>query len=224
MVPRRATPPGPLDLHLFAEGRHRRLWELLGAHPGDDGTTFAVWAPNASKVTAVGDWCSWDPAAGTVLTPQGTTGIWWGLEPAAGVGDRYKYEVVAADGTASLRADPVATAAETPPGTASVTDVMFTVPPVALMSSMSRVGMSPDTVNGPPVEPVTSAQRPSSRPPDFSSFILASAILHRLCAELVLDPLGPLFYIPYYYQTISGFPRPVRHRRGAGLPRRPPAA
>ena len=119
---RRAMPPGPLDLHLFAEGRHRRLWELLGAHPGDDGTTFAVWAPNASKVTAVGDWCSWDPAAGTPLAEQGATGIWWGLAPSAAVGDRYKYEIVGADGTTTLRADPVATAAETPPGTASVVE------------------------------------------------------------------------------------------------------
>ncbi|MDQ2677201.1 MAG: 1,4-alpha-glucan branching protein GlgB [Actinomycetota bacterium] len=119
-MPRRATPPGELDLHLFAEGRHRRLWEVLGAHPGDDGTTFAVWAPNASTVTAVGDWCSWDPRAGTVLAAQGSTGIWWGVEPAATVGDRYKYEIVGADGSVSLRADPVATAAETPPGTASV--------------------------------------------------------------------------------------------------------
>ncbi len=120
---RRVGPPGALDLHLFAEGRHRRLWEVLGAHPGDDGTAFAVWAPNASRVTAVGDWCSWDPESGTTLEPQGSSGIWWGSEPAASVGDRYKYEVVGADGTVTLRADPVATAAETPPGTASIIEL-----------------------------------------------------------------------------------------------------
>ena len=55
---------GDLDLHLFNEGRHRRLWEVLGAHPrtheGTSGTAFAVWAPNAKAVRVVGDWNSWD--------------------------------------------------------------------------------------------------------------------------------------------------------------------
>ena len=119
MAPR-ANPPGELDQHLFAEGRHRRLWEVLGAHPGDDGTTFAVWAPNATGVSVVGDWCSWDPSDAAALSPVGSTGIWWGLEASASIGDRYKYLVVGPDGTATLRADPVATAAEVPPGTASV--------------------------------------------------------------------------------------------------------
>ncbi len=113
-------PPGELDLYLFAEGRHRRLWELLGAHPGEHGTTFAVWAPNATQVIVVGDWCSWDPSSGTRLSPQGSTGIWWGYSPEASVGDRYKYEVAGADGVLTLRADPLATAAEVPPETASI--------------------------------------------------------------------------------------------------------
>ncbi len=55
---------GELDLHLFGEGRHRRLWEVLGAHPrvhdGLAGVSFAVWAPNARAVRVVGDWNFWD--------------------------------------------------------------------------------------------------------------------------------------------------------------------
>lgn len=49
--------PGEIDLHLFNEGRHRRLWEMLGAHllPGG-GATFAVWAPNARRIRVLGDW------------------------------------------------------------------------------------------------------------------------------------------------------------------------
>src|SRR5690349_11467744 len=55
---------GEIDLHLFNEGTHRRLWEELGAHPmtmdGVQGTAFAVWAPNARRVSVVGDFCAWD--------------------------------------------------------------------------------------------------------------------------------------------------------------------
>jgi 1,4-alpha-glucan branching enzyme len=116
-------PPGELDLHLFGEGTHRRLWEMLGAHlaPGG-GATFAVWAPNARNVRVLGDWSGWATGErdATPLTPQGSSGIWWGIEPRARAGHRYKFEVHGADGETTLRADPLATAAEVPPGTASV--------------------------------------------------------------------------------------------------------
>ena len=118
-----AVPPGDVDLHLFNEGRHRRLWELLGGHtlPGG-GATFAVWAPNAQRVRVLGDWAYWSDteAEGCDLVPQGRSGIWWGVEPRAQVGHAYKFEVVGADGVATLRADPVGRQAEVPPRTASV--------------------------------------------------------------------------------------------------------
>ena len=56
-----------MDLHLFGEGRHERLWSMLGAHPRTftrprrrDGTSFAVWAPNAQGVSVIGDFNRWD--------------------------------------------------------------------------------------------------------------------------------------------------------------------
>ena len=118
-----ASAPGDVDLHLFNEGRHRRLWELLGGHPlPEGGASFAVWAPNAQQVRVLGDWQLWSTAAAdaTVLTPQSRSGIWWGFEARAAVGHAYKFEVTGVDGRTTLRADPVGRRAEVPPRTASV--------------------------------------------------------------------------------------------------------
>ena len=118
-----AQPPGELDLFLFGEGTHRRLWDLLGAHLCESGgATFAVWAPNAQQVSAVGDWAGWNDssAEATLLATQGNSGIWWGFEPRAQPGDRYKFLVTGQNGQTTERADPLATAAEVPPATASV--------------------------------------------------------------------------------------------------------
>ncbi|MCU1502316.1 MAG: glgB [Ilumatobacteraceae bacterium] len=112
-----------LDLHLFGEGNHRRLWTFLGAHPlpADDpngpGVRFAVWAPNARQVYVVGDWNTW--GEGTKLQPQGRSGIWAGVVPSAQTWDRYKFAVVGADGRSRLKADPLAFHTETPPAQAS---------------------------------------------------------------------------------------------------------
>ena len=83
---------GELDLHLAGEGRHERIYERLGAHVSDAGVSFAVWAPNARRVAVVGDWNGWD---GNVdpLEPQGSSGIWQALVPAAAEGATYKLEV-----------------------------------------------------------------------------------------------------------------------------------
>ena len=72
--------PGELDLHLIGEGRHERLWEQLGAHPLDDdaGVRFAVWAPSARAVSAIGDWNYWSDDADP-LEPQGSSGVWAGI-------------------------------------------------------------------------------------------------------------------------------------------------
>jgi 1,4-alpha-glucan branching enzyme len=114
---------GDLDLHLFNEGRHRRLWEVLGAHPrahqGTSGTAFAVWAPNAKAVRVVGDWNSWDGRVNPMRS-LGNSGVWELFVPGTGAGAHYKFEIVAADDRLVLKADPFAFATEIPPGTASV--------------------------------------------------------------------------------------------------------
>jgi 1,4-alpha-glucan branching enzyme len=108
-----------LDLFLFGEGTHRRLWEFLGAHPhADGGVRFAVWAPNAEAVYALGDWNGWGD--GTPLQPQGSSGIWAGVCPDAAIGHRYKYAVVARGGHTTVKADPMARQSEVPPSNASV--------------------------------------------------------------------------------------------------------
>jgi 1,4-alpha-glucan branching enzyme len=114
---------GDVDIFLFGEGTHRRLWEMLGSHvrtvDGVDGVTFAVWAPNARAVRVVGDWNGWD---GNVdpLAPVGVSGIWATFVPSLGAGARYKYEVEGAHGGLVLKADPMARFAEVSPANASV--------------------------------------------------------------------------------------------------------
>jgi len=114
------TSLGDIDLHLAGEGRHERLYELLGAHVLDDGgVRFAVWAPNARAVSAVGDWNYWSEGADP-LVQRGVSGIWEGVAANAREGQRYKLSVAGADGITRLKADPLATFAETPPETASI--------------------------------------------------------------------------------------------------------
>ena len=110
---------GDVDIHLFSEGTHRRLWDMLGARPlTEGGVRFSVWAPNAERVYVVGDWNGWSD--GTGMTPQGSSGIWAAVLPTAQVGHRYKYAVVARDGVTTMKSDPMALATEVPPATASV--------------------------------------------------------------------------------------------------------
>jgi 1,4-alpha-glucan branching enzyme len=114
---------GDVDLHLFNEGTHRRLWEMLGAHrrtvDGVDGVAFAVWAPNAAGVSVVGDFCGWDGR----LFPMrllGSSGVFELFVPGVPDGALYKYEIRTRDGGRRIKTDPFARLMEVPPGTASV--------------------------------------------------------------------------------------------------------
>ena len=118
---------GEMDLHLIGEGRHERLWDVLGAHVRRydtasgpvTGTSFAVWAPNARGVRVTGDFDGW---AGWTLPMRslGTSGIWEIFLPGVDVGSRYKYRVLGPDGRWRDKADPMAFATEIPPQTSSV--------------------------------------------------------------------------------------------------------
>ena len=108
------------DLYLFNEGSHFRLPDKLGAHLAPDGASFAVWAPNAERVSVIGDFNGWD-ARSHPLQPRGGSGIWEGFVPGAGRGAVYKYRVVGREGDFQAdKADPFAVHAETPPRTGSV--------------------------------------------------------------------------------------------------------
>lgn len=114
---------GDDDLGRFADGTHIGLFRFLGAHPttcdGVHGVRFAVWAPNARRVSVVGDFDSWDGRRHP-MRKRVPSGVWELFVPGLLPGARYKYEVLGADGSLVQRADPVALAAELPPATASI--------------------------------------------------------------------------------------------------------
>jgi 1,4-alpha-glucan branching enzyme len=106
-----------LDLYLLAQGRLERPWRVLGAHPSAGGTSFAVWAPGAREVRVIGAFTGWE---GVALRRQGPSGVWSGHVDGARSGHWYKYKIHGADGEWRDKADPMATATECPPATASV--------------------------------------------------------------------------------------------------------
>src|SRR5579863_8469638 len=113
------------DIYHFREGTYFRAYERLGAHAlergGRPATHFAVWAPNASAVSVVGDFNGWERRHDPLAPRHDSSGIWEGTIEGVGPGALYKYHVVAADGHgATDKADPYALRAELPPRTASV--------------------------------------------------------------------------------------------------------
>ena len=103
---------GDLDLHLFGEGRHERLWEVLGAHhrehEGTVGTAFAVWAPGRAAVRVVGDFNFWDGRVHPMRSLGSSGRVGAVRARASPSGPRYKFEIVGADGRLRLKADPMA--------------------------------------------------------------------------------------------------------------------
>ncbi|MDE2383342.1 MAG: 1,4-alpha-glucan branching protein GlgB [Alphaproteobacteria bacterium] len=114
---------GPQDDYFMGEGNHFRLYEKLGAHPmrheGVDGVHFAVWAPNAERVSVVGDFNGWDGRR-HVMRKRLEVGVWEIFVPGAEAGHGYKYELLGPGGNLlPLKADPFGFAAELRPNTAS---------------------------------------------------------------------------------------------------------
>jgi hypothetical protein len=114
---------GALDDHLLIEGTHHRLHQRLGAHlvahEGAAGVRFAVWAPNARRVSVVGDFNGWDGRRHPMRLRQ-SAGVWELFVPRIGAGAHYKFEIAGADGSIVQKADPLARQTELPPATGSI--------------------------------------------------------------------------------------------------------
>ena len=121
---------GEMDVWLLAEGTHHRPYEQLGAHPcvlqGVAGVRFAVWAPNARRVSVVGDFCCWDGRRFPMRLRR-ECGVWEIFLPGLELGALYKFEILDANGHIQLKSDPYGFAAELRPGTASKVSAL---PPV----------------------------------------------------------------------------------------------
>jgi len=114
---------GEMDLYLFNEGTHRQLWTMLGAHlrtvEGDEGTSFVVWAPNAERVSVVGDWCNWDGRQFPMRRLSGS-GLWEIFIPGVTINALYKFELRTREGLLRLKSDPMGFKMQQAPQTASI--------------------------------------------------------------------------------------------------------
>jgi 1,4-alpha-glucan branching enzyme len=120
-----AFPPqlADFDLHLFGEGRHWHAYRFLGAHPrrvdGFDGVLFAVWAPNAARVSVVGDFNAWDGRVHPMRV-RGGSGVWELFIPGIAAGDMYKLELRDRTGDVHVKIDPYANAFQARPETGCI--------------------------------------------------------------------------------------------------------
>lgn len=112
------------DIDLFSMGKHFRLYEKMGSHPQTvesvNGTYFAVWAPNATHLSVIGDFNGWDGESHALYKRWDKSGIWEGFIPAVEKGAIYKYFVKGFDGSEHEKGDPYARRWEHPPKTASM--------------------------------------------------------------------------------------------------------
>jgi len=137
---------GEMDVWLLSEGTHHRPYEKLGAHPvivdGVNGVAFAVWAPNARRVSVVGGFNNWDGRR-HAMRSRGASGVWEIFIPDLTTGDLYKFEIKTHSGERLLKADPFAFRAELRPETASV---VHALPPVF---PSSRARQEANALNAP---------------------------------------------------------------------------
>ncbi len=216
---------GELDLHLFSEGRHERLWDIVGAHPRSfktadgivEGVSFAVWAPNAKGVSLIGEFNHWDGDEAP-MRALGSTGVWELFWPGFPIGGYYKFRVHGADGTVTERADPMAFATEVPPQTASrVTKSDYTWADTEWMTRRAEVN--------PVFEPMSTLEvhLMSWRPglnyrqlaEELTEYVVAQGFTHVELMPVAEHPFGGSwgYQVTSYYAPTSrlGTPDEFRH-------------
>jgi 1,4-alpha-glucan branching enzyme len=218
---RAASKPGgfslltPEDLHFFNEGSHTRLWEKLGAHPtsapGEVGTNFATFAPEAGAVSVVGDFNAWNPDANP-LEPRGSSGLWEGFVPGVGKGALYKFHVRSRHrGYRVDKTDPFAFFRETPPNTGSVVwDLAYTWKDAAWMEGRSKKSARESAMSIYEVH-LGSWMRPDGRLPGYreiapmlADYVKGMGFTHVEFLPVMEHP----FYGSWGYQT-TGFYAPT---------------
>lgn len=204
-----------VDVHLFNEGTHYRLYDKLGAHPitwdGLEGTYFAVWAPNAERVSVMGDFNSWDRNKQS-LEARGVSGIWEGFVPGAGHGAKYKYFVSSRYlGYQIDKSDPVGFWNQIAPQTASVVwNLDYTWGDSAWMESRRGRNSSNAPISIYEVH-LGSWMRSPDNPDEFLSCRLLAPRLAEYCRNMGFThvELLPIMEHPYYpswgYQTTGYF-------------------
>ncbi len=236
---------GEMDQHLFAEGRHERLWEMLGAHPRSfttadgvvDGVSFAVWAPNAKGVSLIGEFNHWE-GDGAPMRVLGSSGIWEVFWPGFPIDGLYKFRVHGIDGSVVDRADPMAFATEVPPQTASrVTTSHYTWDDGDWMGERA--------LKNPVFEPMSTYEvhllswRPGLNyrqlAEELTEYVLEQGFTHVELLPVAEHPFGPSwgYQVTSYYAPTSRLgspddfrylvdhPAPGRHRRHRRLGARP---
>ena len=186
---------GELDAWLLREGKHLRPWQKLGAHPtridGVDGVAFAVWAPNAQRVSVVGDFNQWDGGRDPMQW-RSDCAVWELFLPGVPAGALYKFEIIDVHGHCTQKTDPYALRSEGPPGNAALV-----------------CAAAPDTARGPGTTNALSTpmaiyevhagswRRPEGRIPDWD-FLAASLVPYVVDLGFTHIELLPVTEHPFY--------------------------
>ncbi len=207
------------DQYLFNEGSHFRLYEKMGAHParidGADGACFNVWAPEAQKVSVIGDFNRWD-AGSHPLEPVGQSGIWHGFVPGAAKGMIYKYHIVSRhDGYVVDKTDPFGFYSEVPPRTGSIIwDLEYVWQDGEWMAKRQRHNPVEMPVSIYEVHLGSWMRTPDNKPLNYRDYAarLADYVSDMGFTHVELMPvMEHPFYGSWGYQTVGFFPPTSRY-------------
>lgn len=206
----------PKDISLFNEGKHYEIYEKLGAHPmtvdGVDGVLFAVWAPNADRVSVVGDFNNWDGRRHP-MRKLDYSGIFELFIPGKYVGEIYKYEICAKSGRVFMKSDPYAFCSEVRPANASrIVDLSY-----KWKDSQWLAGREKDDIDSKPMAIYEMHLGSWKRPEDGREFFNYRDIASRLAEYLQmmnynyveLMPVMEHPYDPSWGYQVTGYYAPT---------------